>query len=199
MFVSRRGWHIDVGFAADELGELQSVRDELPSARFISFGFGDRYYLLHRNASFPGVFAALWPGRGLVLITALQDAPQRAFGAKNVAAVRISAAQARALQQFIRASLQTPAQKVADGPYPDAAFLASTVSYSAINTCNTWAAKALAAAGLPVSSRGVVFAGQLWRQVQRIAAVQNAELTGRAAWYRPGKPRLSSYPAAPLP
>jgi hypothetical protein len=42
--------------------------------------------------------------------------------------------------------------------------------YSALYTCNTWAADTLRSAGLPVRSTMTLLAGQLWRQVTRLAA-----------------------------
>jgi hypothetical protein len=48
------------------------------------------------------------------------------------------------------------------------AYYESVQRYSALHTCNTWAAEALKSAELPVSSSGVEFAWQLWEQVRRL-------------------------------
>jgi len=58
------GWHIDVGFAADDLvGPLKLASEQFPEARFFSFGFGDSRYLHARHPAFPNMLAALWPVR----------------------------------------------------------------------------------------------------------------------------------------
>ena len=57
-------------------------------------------------------------------------------------------------------------QSEGPGPYEGSAYLRASERYSALHTCNTWAAELLQASGLPVHSHGVLFAGQLWRQVQ---------------------------------
>jgi len=48
---------------------------------------------------------------------------------------------------------------------PGGIFYAANGTYNATYTCNTWAADALRAGGIPVNSAGVVFAGQLTNQL----------------------------------
>jgi hypothetical protein len=62
----------------------------------------------------------------------------------------------------------------ANGPYEGSLYFSAIPQYSAFHTCNTWAAEGLSAAGLPVESAGVVFAGQLWGQVRRLEKKQVA-------------------------
>jgi hypothetical protein len=174
LYVVRRGWHIDIAFAAGELElPLSSVLTQFPGARFLSLGFGDRHYLEAKNHHFPEMLAALWPGPGLVLATGLQNTPEQAFGTEHVIAVHVTGAQKRAAELFIWKSLARRDGSVpvdSPGPYDGSVYLASTRTYSGFNTCNTWAAQVLKSAGLPVHSIGVLFAGQLWTQARRLAA-----------------------------
>jgi hypothetical protein len=81
IYVARRGWHVDIGFGAEELElPLKSLRTEFPAVRYLFFGFGDRHYLMATNKNSPSMFAALWPGPALVLATGLTATPQQAFG-----------------------------------------------------------------------------------------------------------------------
>jgi hypothetical protein len=57
----------------------------------------------------------------------------------------------------------------APGPYSGSLFYSSDLKYSGVHTCNTWVAEGLRSAQLSVRSRGTLFAGQLWRQVTRVA------------------------------
>jgi uncharacterized protein (TIGR02117 family) len=172
IYVVRRGWHVDVGIAApDAQAELRAVRADFPAANYLLFGFGDRRYLLHRGAG--NLLAAIWPGAGVVLVTALRATPQRAFGPQQVIRLSVTPTQLQALQTYIAQSLGMPGSSIArlaDGPYDDSAYYQTSAHYSALHTCNTWAAEALQAAGLPVGSRGVEFASQLWRQVLRLGS-----------------------------
>lgn len=176
LYVVRRGWHVDVGFAAGELqAPLQSVVSQFPGARYLIFGFGDRHYLMtsHRNA--PVLLAALWPGRALILATGLTGSPTQAFGgSEHVVRLRISKAQSGSAQQFIWQALEKldspPGDQVkpyAIGPYEGSLFFAAQDDYSALHTCNTWAAEVLKAAGFPVRPAGTIFAWQVWRTAQK--------------------------------
>jgi hypothetical protein len=188
IYVARRSWHIDVGFAvADVEPQLDLMAAEFPQARSIFFGFGDRHYLeakVHRGTAMSG---ALWPGRGLILATSLGSTPQAAFGTAQVIAIELTPYQAHAAQAYIAQSL-TDEHSLARGPYEGSRYFAAAPRYSALHTCNTWAAQVLAAADLPVSSTGVIFAWQLWRQLRRLEKRQSAAQRPTAAR------RVTSFP-----
>ncbi len=170
--VVRRGWHIDLGFPVSELGDrLRFVAPALPTVRYVLFGFGDMHYLEARNKGASSLAAALWPGRGVMLVTGLEGTPQQGFGARQVIELSLSDAQASALQDFIARSFITrngSADAYEAGPYPGSAYYLAIPRYSGLHTCNTWAAEALHAAPLRVHHWGVLFAGQLWSQVRRL-------------------------------
>jgi hypothetical protein len=178
IFVARRGWHIDVGFRIRDLQvPLATLSPQLARSQYVFFGFGDRHYLVARNKNFPGLFAALWPGAGVVLVTMLAVAPGEAFGIEHVIPLAVSSEEARAAQTFVWDSFLKENDVPVfyrDGPYESSLFFGAAPEYSAVHTCNTWAAEALRAAGLPVHSRGVVFAWQLWYQTRRIEGTMAA-------------------------
>ena len=173
VYVARRGWHIDIGFeAADLKPPLDSLMAELPRGNSLFFGFGDRRYLDSENRHAPVLVAALWPGRGLILVTALAPPASDAFGASQVIALKVSANAARDLQAFIWHSVEDyrPYRR---GPYEGSVYFTARPKYSALYTCNTWAAQALVAAGLPIRASGTLLAAQLWGQVRRVAKSQS--------------------------
>ncbi len=176
VIVVRRGWHIDLGVPVEEIGpRLQFVAAALPGTRYILFGFGDKHYLESRSHGASTLAAALWPGRGIMLVTGLEETPQQGFGAQHVIELTVSEAQASALQDFIAASFVTlrgTAQVYEAGPYEGSAYFLAVPGYSALHTCNTWASEALRAARLPVHVRGVLFAGQVWSQARRLQRLE---------------------------
>ena len=190
VYIVRRAWHIDIGFAAADLQPpLRSLSATVPQAQYLEFGFGDRHYLLTRDRRTTTLLAAVWPGASLILMTALKATPQQAFGAQHVVILRVRGAQAASIQNFVWNSMSpspvgqafAPAAPapVAEGPYPGSVFYAGTQRYSGIHTCNTWAAEALRAGALRIRSSGVLFAGQLWSQVRRLAG-EAPEVSPRA-------------------
>jgi len=174
IYVARRGWHIDIGFDVSDVGvPLAAVAADFSGARYVFFGFGDRHYMLARKKNFPSLLAALWPGAGIVLATGIVASPDEAFDAEDVIHLKVTAAQAQALRDFVWGSLIKADGTVdyfAKGPYEGSLYYSAIPIYSAIYTCNTWAAEALQSADLPIRSVGVVFATQLWTQVRRLDA-----------------------------
>jgi hypothetical protein len=185
IYVARRGWHIDIGFRTLDIAEpLASLSVQLAGSQYLFFGFGDRHYLVARNKNFPGLMAALWPGAGLVLVTALAATPEEAFGSEHVIRLKVSAAEAQAAQAFVWDSmLQNYGVPTVfgRGPYEGSLFVGAVPKYSAVHTCNTWAAEVLREAGLPVHSRGVLFASLLWSKTRRIEVGAPAPVSGRVA------------------
>jgi len=174
LYVARRSWHIDVGFAVQALSApLAAIASrEFPRARYVFFGFGDRHYLLSKDRNAPLLLEALWPGPGLILVTEIEVRPAQAFGAANVVEIPLEPGQALAVGEFIGQSLAHHADGTVapsgQGPYEGSAYFDAVARYSGFHTCITWAAEALRSAGLPIRSRFTLVAGQLWHQVLRL-------------------------------
>lgn len=181
IYVIKRKWHVDIGFAATDLQfPLAALRADFPASRYLVFGFGDRHYLLDQDRGVGGMLAALWPGPGLILATGLISTMQAAFGEGNVIEIPVTAAQLRSAQDFVWSSLAAEHEAVAPlhaGPYEGSIFYPASPRYSAVHTCNTWAAEALRAANLPIHSGGVALSGQLWMQARGIELRRDANST----------------------
>lgn len=173
IYVVRRGWHTDIGFPARSLAaSLEPINQQLPGSRYLLFGFGDRHYLLTHDNGSSSAAEALWPGPAVILVTGLTATPELAYGENRVIRMKITRAQSQMAQEYLAHSLardRDTLEPVARGPYSGSVYFAALRRYSALHTCNTWAAELLAAAELPVDSTGVVTASQLWSQVRRSA------------------------------
>ena len=187
IYIARRGWHVDVGFAVSELtAPLASLAANFPGARYLFLGFGDRRYLMAKRRRVPAMVAALWPGKALILATALSASPAAAFGAAHVIALEISREQSLSAQDFIGRSLKDlpsqPSDSIAPfapGPYEGSLYFAAQGEYSAIHTCNTWVAEVLRAGALPVHPAGVIFAGQIWKRARKLPMKQESGVAMR--------------------
>jgi uncharacterized protein (TIGR02117 family) len=178
IYLIERGWHTDIGLRSAQVGDtLGQLRTTFPEVGTLVVGFGERAYLLHRDHDFADMLAALLPGPGALLVTALRDTPQSAFPADDVVVLKVSPRGLARLTDFIAGSFEHmpdgTLRAIADGPYPGSLFYGSTRTYSGGYTCNTWTAEALQTAGLPVHPAGVVFADEVAAQARRIAVAPN--------------------------
>ena len=167
-----RGWHTDVDLPADRLpASLLPLAEDFPGAAHFLFGFGERAYWTQPNPSAADALAALTPGPGVVLVTALRVSPAAAFPAEDVVVLPVSEEGLARLAAFLGAELREEGEfrRMADGPYPGSRFYATSRRYSVAYTCNTWTADALQVAGTGVTASGVLFARQLMGRARAAA------------------------------
>lgn len=179
IYVIERDWHTDIGLPVEEIaGPLQILTMSFPGVRFLTFGFGERQFLINRSRSPGAMLSALLPSDSALLMTALRASPEEAFGQENVVALHVSQAGLKAIKaeiwrEFQRLATGEPVL-LAEGPYPGSVYFAAGDTYSALFTCNTWTAATLRTSGLPVRDFGVLFAGQVMSQMRGLAAQQAA-------------------------
>ena len=167
-----RGWHTDVGLPAERLPAslLALALDFLGASHFL-FGFGERAYWTRPDPGSMDALAALVPGPGVVLVTALRVPPEAAFAAEDVVLLPVTEVGLDRLAVHLAAELREGGEvrRLAEGPYPGSRFYATSRRYGAAYTCNTWTADALQVAGTGVAASGVLFAGQLMERARAVA------------------------------
>jgi Protein of unknown function (DUF2459) len=177
VYLIQRDWHTDIGLPVEEIaGPLASLEASFPGVRFLTFGFGERQFLIDRKTNIWTMLGALLPSQSALLMTALSATPARAFGARNVVVLHTSRAGLDRIEAAIwreldlSATLQT--QRLADGPSPGSVFYAARHTYSGLYTCNTWTAETLREGGVAIQAAGVLFAGQVMGMATWTAARQ---------------------------
>jgi len=178
VYVISNGWHTEIGVPADLLrGPLAMVRRSFPGAPYFAFGWGERAFYMNPDPTWTEALRALLPARAVLLVLALDNVPTDAFvKGISVVGLPLSAPGEDALaaflwQSFARTQADAP-ERLSGGPYPASAFYGARGTYDGEHTCNSWTAEALRQAGLPVRTAGVVFAGQVMRQVRALRADQ---------------------------
>jgi uncharacterized protein (TIGR02117 family) len=177
IYVVGRGWHTDIGLPVEEVaGPLASLERDFPGVRFMVFGFGERDYYIGRSEGSGEMLTALFPSKSAILLTALRVPPTEAFESQQVVLLHLSRAGVERIVARLWDGLEKredgSAVRLAEGPYPGSAFYASSETYDALHTCNTWTARMLREGGVPVNVAGVLFTDQVMRQVRWIAAGQ---------------------------
>jgi uncharacterized protein (TIGR02117 family) len=192
VYVVDRGWHTDIGLAADDVGgPLAGVKQPFPGVRYLTFGFGERAFYASRHTDLFTMLRALLPSRAAILVTALSAPPADAFGREHVVALPLTVTDRARLEAFLWSYLYKgangQAQVLGPGPYPGSLFYAAAGTYDAAFTCNTWTADGLHLADLPVSADGVVFAGQVMSRVRVLALLTGRRLPAGAGDGRAGR------------
>ena len=170
------GWHTGLVVSSRDLGaRLIGLRRWFPEANYLVFGWGDRSFYMEASPGVGTALRALFPARSVLFVQGNAEPPAYL----EVRWLCLSSVQARRLDAYLVRYLKTgPGGEPIDlgaGLSPDSHFFASTGTYDAFHTCNTWTAAALESAGLPVRARGVVFAGQVMSEVRSLPACDRSE------------------------
>ncbi len=174
IFVTSNGWHSSIVVAKVDLppDRLPETAD-FPEARFLEFGWGDAEYYPAKDATVGmALRAALVPTPAVVHMAGLPVEPARRYPRAEVVSLPIDDENFGRLVDFVATSFERSgaARVVATGPglYATSRFYPAKGSFHLFNTCNTWTARALAAAGFEVSASGTSRAEALMQQVRAL-------------------------------
>ncbi|MBM4442717.1 MAG: DUF2459 domain-containing protein [Candidatus Rokubacteria bacterium] len=175
VYLVSHGWH--VGLAVARADVSPRVWPEVAEARgrFVEIGWGDgAYYPAPEATVGMGLRAAVSSEFSVLHVAAFDPAPAEFFAGAPVVRVPLSAAGFEALTRFIHAHYEYGADGrpvvVAPGRYGDARFYRATGRYRLFDNSNTWAAKALHAAGCPIDP-ATITAGSVVRQAKELETV----------------------------
>lgn len=165
------GWHTDIALpAAAAAGPLAQFRKLFPGARTLVFGYGKRTFMIAPAHTLGEWIIGPFPGPAAIEVSAISTDPATAYGPQHVITVPLPQGGAAGLSRFLwQALAKTRAGApvfIANGNWPGSLFYAASRHYDLSHTCNRWSAEALAAGGLPVTPRGVIFSGDLDSQLR---------------------------------
>jgi uncharacterized protein (TIGR02117 family) len=172
--VTSNGWHSGIVIARADLppGAIPETAD-FPQARFFEFGWGDTVYYPAPRKTFGMTLGAAFPGPAVVHMIGMPVHPREMFPTVEVVALRLSDEGFRRLVEYLHATFRrggaARVRPSAAGLYPTSLFYPATGSFHLFNTCNTWTARGLATAGLPIQVTGIQRAGELMLQVRALA------------------------------
>lgn len=172
--VASNGWHAVIVARRDAVaatGLLPETARYL-EAEFLEFGWGDREYFPAPEKSLGMTLqAALAPTPAVLHLAGLPAPPERLRPGDEVVALMLSEAGFRTLVGAVSAYVERPAPEVAaepisEGLHPGSDFYPAAGRFHLLNTCNTWVARVLAAAGVAVEPAGVVTADDLMERLR---------------------------------
>ena len=173
IYVTSNGWHTGIVIARADLppGYVPEAAD-FPRATHFEFGWGNRDYYTTPRKTLGLTLGAALPSAA-VLHLAAYGAPPRGYPGYEVVTLRVSAEGFGRLAAYLHAGLArggaTRVRAIAPGLLPASRFYPGSGTFHLFNTCNTWIASGLAAAGLPVRAGGVQQAEELMSQLRPLA------------------------------
>ena len=179
LWVLGHGWHASIVVRrADISSGIWPEHEDFPQARLLEIAWGDRdFYQAERGTLWLALKAAL--GSESVLHVVGFSAPiAEYFPETEIVEVTVSRRGFDELSRFVHASYARDANgrpiRTRRGQYGQSYFYRATETYHLFNTCNNWVAKALRAAGLPITPAYATTAGNVMLQAREHGAVRRA-------------------------
>ncbi|MBA4208355.1 MAG: hypothetical protein C0454_02375 [Parvibaculum sp.] len=173
VYVSSNDWHTGIVVAVEDIpADRIPESADFPDAVFLEFGWGDADFYPEPDAGVLAAIGAAFPGPAVVHVAALTARPSEYFSDVEEIELQFAPESFAVLIDYLHESFAREgarAEVSAKGLYDFSAFYPATGRFSLANTCNTWSARGLEAAGLPVQSRGVQRAEDLMRQLRPLA------------------------------
>jgi uncharacterized protein (TIGR02117 family) len=179
LYVTSNDWHTQIVVAAASIPDgLLPEAAALPEADWLAVSWGDRDYYPTEDPPFAmALEAALLPGPSVVHLIPMPRPPRSSAGFE-VLEIAVTGAGLAAMLTTVDAAVDrsaaAPAPVVAPGLYPGSQFFPAEERFHLFNTCNTWTARRLVAAGLPIRARGVVIAEDLMGQLRDLPMARPA-------------------------
>lgn len=128
---------------------------DFPQAEYLEVGWGNRDYYFGRDQGFWGTLKAILPSPSVLHVAGFRGPPADFFRANEIVELAIPAAGfERMVRYFHDAHERSGAPAVTPlgpGLYGESRFYPAWEPFHLLRTCNVWTARALRAAGLPVS------------------------------------------------
>lgn len=172
VYIVSHGWHASIAIEKEYINHLLPEHPNMPDARFLKFGWGDKRYYSEPDAGFGLMMrAALIPTRSVLHVVGTDLPVERYFVASRVIRVQITAEGAEKLGLFIldrfRLGQDGAIQFAADGLYRNSAFFEAKGRYYLPKTSNTWTARALRQTGYPITPIYAITSGNVIKQARK--------------------------------
>jgi uncharacterized protein (TIGR02117 family) len=183
VWIVAHGWHAGIAVRASDVpATLWPERAHFPRAEYVEVGWGDRDYW---QATDPGLrlgFNALFLPTPSVVRVIPTDDLAAAFAGSEIVEIRLSRAGFERLLRFVDDTFArtgaASATPLGPAPWPHSRFYPAHGSYHLFRTSNTWTARALREAGLPITPAFALTSGGVMRQARRHATAVGADAEG---------------------
>lgn len=172
IYLVSHGWHAGIVLrSADIQAALWLKNAGFSDVEFLEVGWGDKQYYQTPDPHFGITLqAALWPTPSVLHIVGFNGAVTAYFPYSEIIELKLSESGFENLSGYISASFSRDEggrlRPLGHGLYGNSRFYLSRETYHLFNTCNVWTARALRAAGIPITAPLSITVEQLMDQAQ---------------------------------
>jgi uncharacterized protein (TIGR02117 family) len=173
VYLVSHDWHTGIVVRrADLPAAAWPESEDFPDAEYLEVGWGDRDYYQSRE---PGAWltlkAAFWPTPSVLHIAGFSGPVAGYFPHSEVIELNLSQRGFERLSGFVHDSFDRDgaarSARLGPGLYGQSGFYPAREKFHLFNTCNVWTARALRAAGLPVTSYFAITTDNVMSQARR--------------------------------
>ena len=180
-YMVSNGWHVGVVVPAGPINALlpelkkRFEKNAAAGVNYYEIGWGDQGFYEAKEITTLTAVQAMFNSPGSVMHVVAVHNPAKAFDqsklnkSSQVVKFCLTEAQLANLEKYIVSSFATTTKgeliSRRPGLYGDSQFFEAAGTYHFLNSCNTWAAKALRSAGFDVSPTFKLFASQVMNNI----------------------------------
>ena len=173
VYVINHGWHTGIAVRRADIPQgVWPEHGDFADFEYVEVGWGDRdFYVAPEGTLWLAVKAVFWPTPGVLHVVGFDGPVDRIFRKREIVEVLVSDRGFRQLAVFLQDAYARDesgrATPLGPGQYPNSRFYVARDKYFLLRTCNTWTARALRSAGLPITPLYAVTAGNVMGQARR--------------------------------
>ena len=177
IYLVSHGWHAGIVLRRADIPDiLWTELGGFPDARYLEVGWGDMDYYQSPNSHMGLILkAALLPTASVLHIVGFNGSVPAYFPYSEIIEIELTSAGLEHLSRTIAASFTRDEaghiMSLGPGLYGNSRFYLSRETYHLFNTCNVWTARALRAAGLPITPARAISVESLMSQARKFGVV----------------------------
>jgi uncharacterized protein (TIGR02117 family) len=177
IYLVSHDWHAGIVVKRTDIPDgVWFEKNNFPESEYLEIGWGDRAYYMTPGDHWGTAFkAAFWPTQSVLHIVRFSDTVSDYFPNSEIIKIKLSVQGFERLVSYIADSYakDETGQAILLGPglYGNSHFYLSKETYHGFKTCNVWTARALRAAGCPITPAFAIRAEGLMSRARTFGVV----------------------------
>ena len=177
IYVINHGWHTGIAVQRANIPEgVWPEHADFADSEYVEVGWGNReFYTAPEGTLGLALKAVFWPTPAVLHVVGFDGPVEQFFRQREIVEILVSDRGFNRLAVFIGNAYAKDGSGgtmvVGRGQYANSRFYVAREKYFLLKTCNTWTARALRSAGLPITSLYAISAGNVMDQTRTLGKV----------------------------